>query len=78
MSRAGDGIVGMGSVTPEVLDDILMQMQKLVVDNEKLTYNNIAIVLYLITCFLLGKHLRVTIMNSERCQLITKHYVQKM
>ena len=45
MSRAGDGVVGIGSVTPEVWNDILMQMQKLVVDNEKLRYNNIAIVL---------------------------------
>lgn len=67
MSRAGDGVVGMGAVTSEVWNDILMQMQKLVVDNEKLRYNNIAIVLHLITCILLGKHLRVTIMNSKKC-----------
>ena len=43
MSRTGDGVVGMSTVTPEVWNDILLQMQKLVVDNEKLRYNNIAI-----------------------------------
>ena len=43
MSRTGDGGVGMSTVTPEVWNDILLQMQKLVVDNEKLRYDNITL-----------------------------------